>query len=348
MTAPTASASASAATATATGAARRLPVLAVLALLLAAGALAALSVGALRLGPVELVAALAGQGDPVAVTAVQSIRLPRVLAAMLVGAALAAAGASYQVLFRNPLVSPDILGVSSGAALGAVCGIFLSLPVVAIQGFAFAGGLAAVALVIAVAQAVRGVDQTLVLVLTGVVMGALAGAATSLLKVMADPYDQLPAITFWLLGSLAGVTGPDLGPVLPAVVLGLVPLVLLRWRIDLLALGDDEARALGVDAARLRLLVIAAATLITASVVAVAGVVGWVGLIIPHAARMLVGPSFATLLPVAALLGAGYLLLVDTLCRTLALVEIPLGILTAVLGAPVFLYLLARGRRGWA
>jgi iron complex transport system permease protein len=315
--------------------------------LLAAGALVALTIGPFRLTLAEVLAALTGRAEGPADVVVWSIRLPRVLAAMLVGAALAAAGASYQVLFRNPLVSPDILGVSSGAALGAVCGIFLSLPVIAIQGFAFLGGLAAVGLVIFVSQAVRGVDQTLVLVLTGVVMGALAGAATSLLKVMADPYDQLPAITFWLLGSLASTTPADLGPVLPAVVLGLVPLILLRWRINLLSLGDDEARALGVDAPRLRLLVIAAATLITASVVAIAGVVGWVGLVIPHIARMLVGPSFATLLPVAAILGAGYLLLVDTLCRTLASIEIPLGILTAVLGAPFFLYLLARGRRGW-
>ena len=326
---------------------RRLSVVAWLALLLAAGALVALTIGPFRLTLAEVLAALTGRAEGTADVVVWNIRLPRVLAAMLVGAALAAAGASYQVLFRNPLVSPDILGVSSGAALGAVCGIFLSLPVIAIQGFAFAGGLGAVALVIFVSQAVRGVDQTLVLVLTGVVMGALAGAATSLLKVMADPYDQLPAITFWLLGSLASTTPADLGPVLPAVAIGLVPLILLRWRINLLSLGDDEARALGVDAPRLRLLVIAAATLITASVVAIAGVVGWVGLVIPHIARMLVGPSFATLLPVAAILGAGYLLLVDTLCRTLATIEIPLGILTAVLGAPFFLYLLARGRRGW-
>ncbi len=328
-------------------ASHRLSVVAVLALALAAGALVALAIGPFRLTLAEVLAALTGRAGGTAEVVVWNIRLPRVLAAMLVGAALAAAGASYQVLFRNPLVSPDILGVSSGAALGAVCGIFLSLPVIAIQGFAFLGGLAAVGLVIFVAQAVRGVDQTLVLVLTGVVMGALAGAATSLLKVMADPYDQLPAITFWLLGSLASTTPADLGPVLPAVAAGLVPLILLRWRINLLSLGDDEARALGVDAPRLRLLVIAAATLITASVVAVAGVVGWVGLVIPHIARMLVGPSFATLLPVAAILGAGYLLLVDTLCRTLATIEIPLGILTAVLGAPFFLYLLARGRRGW-
>ena len=326
---------------------RRLTVLTGLTLLLVAGAVVALTIGPFRLTLPEVLAALTGRGADQAQVVVWNIRLPRVLAAMLVGAALAAAGASYQVLFRNPLVSPDILGVSSGAALGAVCGIFLSLPVVAIQGAAFVGGMAAVTLVIFVAQAVRGVDQTLVLVLTGVVMGALAGAATSLLKVMADPYDQLPAITFWLLGSLASTTAPDLRPVLPAVVIGLIPLILLRWRINLLSLGDDEARALGVEAPRLRLVVIAAATLITASVVAIAGVVGWVGLVIPHIARMIVGPSFATLLPVSAVLGAGYLLLVDTLCRTLALTEIPLGILTAVLGAPFFLYLLARGRRGW-
>lgn len=327
--------------------ARKLSVVAGLAAALLAGALVAMTIGPFRLSLTEVFGALTGGTGSPADVVVWNIRLPRVLAAMLVGAALAAAGASYQVLFRNPLVSPDILGVSSGAALGAVCGIFLSLPILAIQGFAFAGGLGAVALVIMVSQAVRGVDQTLVLVLTGVVMGALAGAATSLLKVMADPYDQLPAITFWLLGSLASTTQLDLGPVLPAVVIGLVPLILLRWRINLLSLGDDEARALGVDAPRLRLLVIAAATLITASVVAIAGVVGWVGLVIPHIARMLVGPSFATLLPVAAILGAGYLLLVDTLCRTLGTIEIPLGILTAVLGAPFFLYLLARGRRGW-
>jgi iron complex transport system permease protein len=327
--------------------ARRLSVVATLAMALAAGAVLALTIGPFRLTFTEVLAALTTGTGSTADIVVWNIRLPRVLAAMLVGAALAAAGASYQVLFCNPLVSPDILGVSSGAALGAVCGIFLSLPVIAIQGFAFLGGMGAVVLVIFVAQAVRGVDQTLVLVLTGVVMGALAGAATSLLKVMADPYDQLPAITFWLLGSLASTTQLDLGPVLPAVLVGLVPLILLRWRINLLSLGDDEARALGVDAPRLRLLVIAAATLITASVVAIAGVVGWVGLVIPHIARMLVGPSFATLLPVAAILGAGYLLLVDTLCRTLATIEIPLGILTAVLGAPFFLYLLARGRRGW-
>ena len=298
----------------------------------------------------RLLDAVAGRdvaGDA-ATTVLVSIRLPRIAGALLVGSALAAAGACYQTLFRNPLVSPDILGVSAGAGLGAVLGIFLSLPVAAIQFMGFAGGLGAVALVGFVAAAIRHGDRTLILVLAGVVVGALTGAATSLLKVLADPYDQLPAITFWLLGSLAGVKGEDIWPAAPVVLAGLVPLVLLRWRINVLSLGDEEARALGIEAARLRLAVVVCATLVTASVVAIAGVVGWVGLVIPHIARMLVGPGFGRLLPVAALLGAAYLLVVDTLARTISSVEVPLGILTAVVGAPFFLWLLARGRRAWA
>src|SRR5262249_44007868 len=182
-------------------------------------------------------------------------------------------------------------------------------------------------------------DRTLVLVLGGVVVGALAGACISLVKILADPYDQLPAITFWLLGSLAGVKLTDLAVAAPLVVAGLVPLVLYRWRIGVLSLGDD-ARALGVDVVRLRGGVIAAATLMTASVVAISGVIGWIGLMIPHIARMMVGPNFARLLPAAMLLGASFMLIVDTVARSIARVETPLGILTAVLGAPFFLWLL--------
>ena len=277
-----------------------------------------------------------------------TIRGPRVLAGLLVGASLAAAGTVYQGLFRNPLVSPDVLGVAAGAGLGAVFGIFLSLPVVLIQALAFGSGLATVGFVFAIAAAVRGRDPTLVLVLGGVVAGALAGAALSLLKILADPYDQLPAITFWLLGSLASVRGGQVGSMLPGVALGLVPLILLRWRINVLSLGDDEAKALGLDVSRLRALVIAAATLMTATVVAISGVIGWVGLIIPHIARMLIGPNFERLLPAAMLLGAAYLVLVDTLARSIARVEVPIGILTAVAGAPFFLWLLRRSRDGGA
>ncbi|HMA14619.1 MAG: FecCD family ABC transporter permease [Bacteroidota bacterium] len=328
-------------------------VLPLLGLAIVALVLTALSVGPYPLPVDEAVGllldrALGGAASGSAEeTVLFAIRLPRVAAALVVGAALAAAGTAYQGMFRNPLVSPDILGVSAGAGLGAVLGIFLSLPVVAIQAAAFLGGLAAVATVALLATLVRGRDTVLVLVLAGVVVGALAGAGTSLLKVLADPYDQLPAITFWLLGSLAGIKGEDLYSTLPAVTVAILPLALLRWRINVLAMGDEEAQALGVDATKLRLAVIGCATLMTAAVVSISGVVGWVGLVIPHIARMVVGPNFGTLLPAALVMGAGYMLLVDTLARSIASTEVPLGILTAIIGAPVFIWLLARGRRGW-
>ena len=330
-----------------------------LSLALMAALVVVLTFGAALIGPFAITPAevfdallrkLNGGVEPAAAqidTVLFAVRLPRIAAALLVGAALAAAGAVYQGLFRNPLVSPDILGVSAGAGLGAVLGIFLSMPVVAIQALAFAGGLGTVALVYLVATAVRGHEPTLVLVLSGVVLGALAGACISLLKILADPYDQLPAITFWLLGSLASVRTGDVWAAMPAVLIGLVPLVLLRWRMNLMALGDEEAAALGVDPRLLRVLFVAAATLMTASVVAISGIIGWVGLVIPHIARLLVGPNFDRLLPTAMLLGAGYMLLVDTLARTLAETETPLGVLTAFIGAPVFVWLLATGRRSW-
>jgi iron complex transport system permease protein len=331
----------------------RLGALGALGVLLIGLILAAALIGAYPIAPADIAAALArrlagappqGQID----TVLFEVRLPRILAAVVVGAALAAAGGAYQTLFRNPLVSPDILGVSTGAGLGAVLGIFLSLPVVGIQLMAFVMGLATVGLVYGIASLVHGREPLLVLVLAGVVVGALAGAAISLLKILADPYDQLPAIVFWLLGSLSAIRKAEVWAATPLVIAALVPLVVLRWRINVLSLGDEEAKALGVEAGRLRLFVIAAATLMTASVVAISGVIGWLGLVIPHIARMLVGPSFDRLLPTAMLIGASYLLLVDTLARTMARIEVPIGILTAVIGAPFFLWLLARGREGWS
>lgn len=332
------------------GAVRTAKVLLVLTLLLIATALVAAGIGPYRIPPQEVVAALwrrlsGGAVDPTVEAVLFRIRLPRVLAAMLVGAALSAAGAAYQSLFRNPLVSPDILGVSTGAGFGAVLGILLGLPVAAIQLLGFGGGLAAVVAVGVLARALRGGGDVLVLVLAGIVVGALAGAAISLVKVLADPYDQLPAITFWLLGSLAGVKVDDVAAVLPAVLAGPLPLLLLRWRIGVLSLGEDEARALGVDVPQLRLLVIAAATLVTAAVVAISGVIGWVGLMVPHMARLLVGPRFDRLLPAAILLGAAFMLAIDTLARSAAEIEIPLGVLTATVGGPIFVWLLAHGRR---
>lgn len=286
--------------------------------------------------------------DPIQQTVIWNVRLPRVIAGLLIGAALAAAGATYQGLFRNPLVSPDILGVSAGASLGAVLAIFLKMPVPVIQLMSFCGGLLAVAAVYGVGAAVRGRDPVLTLVLAGVAIGAIVGAGISLVKILADPYDQLPAITYWLLGSLTAVTRADVGSILPAIVIGLLPLVALRWRMNVMTLGDEEAQTLGVDTRLTRLALIFGATLITAASVSIAGIVGWVGLVIPHVARLLVGPDFRRLLPSALLLGGGYMLIVDTLARSVALTEIPLGILTAVVGAPFFLWLLAYGKRGWS
>ena len=332
---------------------RAVPIVALLALALLAAMLVGSMVGPYPIPAGDVIGALLARlrGDtysPHIDTILFQIRLPRVLAAALVGAALAAAGASYQTLFRNPLVSPDILGVSAGAGFGAVLGILLSLPVIAIQGLGFVTGLVTVAIVYALAQALRSQNEVLVLVLAGIVVGALAGAGISLVKILADPYNQLPAITFWLLGSLSGIKVDDVWSVAPLVIVGLLPLALLRWRIGVLSLGDDEARALGVNVGFVRGVVIAAATLITAAAVSVSGVVGWIGLMIPHMVRPLVGPRYDRVLPASILMGAAFLVLVDTLARSAARIEIPLGLLTALIGAPLFVWLLARGRRVWS
>jgi len=272
---------------------------------------------------------------------VLQVRGTRVVAALAVGAALAAAGASLQNLFRNPLVSPDILGVTAGCALGAGVAILLALPMAGIQGMAFAGGLAAVLLVMAIGTWVGGRDPILTLILTGVVVGSLFAAGVALVKYVADPFDELPAITFWLLGSFASALPRDLPATLVPMAAGVAVLALLRWRMDVLALPEDEARSLGMDVPKMRLVVVAAATLVTASAVSLAGTIGWVGLVIPHAARLLVGPAFARVLPMSLLLGAAFMLAVDTACRIAFVNEIPPGVATAFVGTPVFIALLA-------
>ena len=332
-----------------------LPGLAIALAVLLAGLLLAFMVGRYPVSLGDLVAVLAAKATghvPQVPAAVQSVILevrgPRVLAAVLVGSALAIAGTAFQGLFRNPLVSPDILGASSGAALGAVVGIYLSLGVFVIQAFAFVGGLIAVAAVYVIGSMVRTRDPILVLVLTGVVVGALLGAGVGLVKYLADPYNQLPAMTFWLLGSLAATTVSDLVPLFGPVAVGAAVLIALRWRMNVMSLPEEEARALGVSTGPLRIVIVAAATLVTSASVATAGIIGWVGLVVPHLARSLVGPDFARLLPAAAILGGGYLLLIDTLARTAAEVEIPLGILTAVVGTPFFIWLLASVQKTWS
>lgn len=278
-------------------------------------------------------------------TVIWQLRLPRALAAALIGGALSAAGAAYQAMFRNPLVSPDILGVSAGAGLGASLAIFLGLSMLWVQSLAFAGGLGAVALVYLIARAARRHDNVLVLVLAGIAIGALLSAGLSLLKLLADPAVQLPTITFWLMGGLHSITKEDLPWLVPVLLLALVPLFMLRWRVNLLSLSDNEARALGQHPGRLRLLLITAATLMTACAVSFSGIIGWVGLIMPHIARLLVGAEFSRLLPATLLLGASFLVLTDLLARTISSIELPLGLLTSLLGAPFFLFLLLRARK---
>jgi len=323
--------------------------------LFAVGVLVAFTVGRYPVTLAEfievLVSRLGGRDatvSPAVENVVLLVRGPRVIAAALVGAALAVAGTAFQGIFRNPLVSPDILGTSSGAALGAVLGIYFSLGVIGIEALAFAGGLVAVAAVYVIGSLLRSRDPILVLVLTGVVVGALLGAGVGLVKYLADPYNQLPAMTFWLLGSLAATTVSDLVPLAGAVAVGTVVLIALRWRLNVMSLPEDEARALGLATGPFRIAIIAAATLVTSASVATSGVVGWVGLVVPHLARALVGPDFPRLVPTAALLGGGYLLFIDTIARTAAPVEIPLGILTAVIGTPFFIWLLAGMQRTWS
>ena len=270
-----------------------------------------------------------------------SIRLPRILTACLVGCSLSAAGAVFQGVFRNPMASPDILGASSGAAFGAALAILLGVSTQFITIFAFISSILTVALVFLIAQRAPG-QRTVNLILAGIMVGSLFSAGTSYLKLVADPGNQLPAITYWLMGSLSGVRLSSILPVAIPMAAGIVPLLLLRWRLNLLSLGESEARALGVNTDLLRAVLILCATLITAASISVSGVIGWVGLVIPHLCRKLIGSDNRGLLPCSMLVGASFLLLVDDVSRHLLATEIPIGILTAVIGAPFFIWLLLR------
>lgn len=273
---------------------------------------------------------------------VLNVRLPRILAAALIGAALSVAGVSYQGMFRNPMVSPDLLGASTGAGFGAALALLLSMNYFAVTLSAFLFGLAAVMLAYLISRRSR-MDITLSMVLAGMMISSLFTSGTSLIKLLADTESQLPAITYWLMGSLTSVRGRDVRFAALPVLLGILPLLLLRWRINLLTLSEAEARSMGVDTRRLRLTVIFCATLMTAASVSISGMIGWVGLVIPHFCRMIFGYDYRRLLPASALLGGAFLMLVDDLARTIATSEIPLGILTSFVGAPVFLYLILSG-----
>ncbi|AKB16968.1 MULTISPECIES: iron ABC transporter permease [unclassified Methanosarcina] len=279
-------------------------------------------------------------------TVLFNVRLPRILAALLVGTALSTAGASFQGIFRNPLVSPYILGVGAGAGFGACLAILLWDNYLLIQLMAFAFGLLVMFLAISMGKASKG-SGTLVFVLSGIIVSSIFTALTSLVKYVADPYDELPTIVFWLMGSLANVRYGDLLYIIMPMFVGALVLFLLRWRINILALGDEEAKALGMNVEKMRLVIIVCATLLTSAAVSISGVIGWVGLVVPHISRMIVGPNYSRLLPMSAVIGASFMLLVDDLSRTIVATEIPLGILTSLVGAPLFAYLIRRGRMGW-
>ncbi len=270
-----------------------------------------------------------------------NIRLPRILMACLVGCSLSAAGAAYQGVFQNPMASPDILGASSGAAFGAALAILMNASNKMITTSAFLFSLLTVFLVYFVSLRAGGKKVT-GLILSGIMIGSLFSAGTSFIKLVADPNSQLPSITYWLMGSLSGVTKKDVAFVVFPMALGLIPLFLLRWRINILTLGDDEAHTIGINANLVRLIVIICSTLITAASVSVSGVIGWVGLVIPHLSRKFVGNNYKHLMPATMIFGAIFMLIVDDVSRNLLATEIPLGILTAFIGAPFFLYLITR------
>lgn len=279
-------------------------------------------------------------------TVILTIRLPRILGAMLVGGALALSGSCYQGVFRNPLVSPFTLGVSAGAGFGAALAILFFYTSWSVPVGAFVFSLIAVFGCFAISKFYRA-RNTLVLILSGIIIGSVFTALLALLKYTADPFSKLPVIEFWLLGSLSSIGNSDVIVIAVMIAPSAVVLLLLRWKLNILALGDEKARQLGVNPRYYRLIVILAATLVAAAAVSVSGIIGWVGLVIPHLARIVTGPDFRKLLPVSISFGACFLLLIDSLSRTLTTGEIPLGIITALIGAPLFFVLLGRNRLGW-
>ena len=284
--------------------------------------------------------------SPTVSSIVFDVRLPRIIAAILVGAGLSIAGATLQGLFKNPLVSPDLLGVSNGAGFGAALAILLSAGNLFIQLGAFVFGLISVSITYIISKSYKA-GGTLVLVLSGIAVSAFFNALISGTKYLADPYDKLPEIVFWLMGSLSKVSNSQLFMILIPLVIGLVIILLLRWHLNLLSMGDEEAQSLGLNPNRLRLIIIFACTLVTSASVSISGIIGWVGLVVPHITRMIVGPDHKILLPASLSIGASFLLLIDTISRTVLTIEIPLGILTALIGVPIFLYLLRKGYSQW-
>ena len=274
------------------------------------------------------------------------VRFPRAVMASLIGAGLSISGAAYQGMFHNPLVSPFILGVSAGASFGAAVGIVMELPYLQIQLLAFVFGIIAVMITFFLSHVYKS-TPILMLVLAGTVVSAFFQALLSAIKFTADGDEKLPAITFWLMGSLGNVSLQDLSLSIIPITISMIGLLAIRWRINVLSMGEKEAKSLGVHTERIKLVIIIFSTIITSTAVSICGIIGWVGQVIPHFCRMLVGPDHKALLPATVFVGAAYILLVDNLCRLLTATEIPIGILTAIIGAPIFAYLLRKTRGGW-
>ena len=284
-----------------------------------------------------------------ALVAVWDIRLPRIAMAILVGGALSVSGAVYQGLFRNPMVAPDILGVSSGAGVGATLAIALGFPSPVVHIFAFSFGMGAVALVVAISLAAGRGRSLVVMILVGVVVSSLFGALGSLIKFLASDDDTLATIVLWLMGSFAKTgSWTNVLILLGVTAAGFGPLLLVRWRMNALAFGEEEAKAMGVNVLRLRLVIVTCATLLTASSVAICGLIGWVGLLIPHLCRFVVGPNFQILLPASLLAGGLFMLGVDSLVRLALPGELPVGVVTSLAGAPLFIYVLCRSAKRWS
>lgn len=275
---------------------------------------------------------------------IMNIRLPRILAALLIGTALSVSGAVFQALFKNPMVSPDILGATSGAGFGAALGLFLGFGYAKVSGLSFLIGLAAVFLTYLIGRQFRG-DEILGLILSGIMVGSMFKAGISMVKLVADTENTLPAITYWLMGSMSGIGYEELKMLVFPVVIGLVPMLLLRWRMNVFAASEEEAVSLGVNLKALRIIAIVSSTLMTAAAVSVSGIIGWVGLVIPHLTRLIVGYDYKYLIPTSAVLGAAFLLMVDNLARSIYTMEIPIGILTSFIGVPFFLVFFLRGGR---
>ncbi|KNZ40735.1 FecCD family ABC transporter permease [Acetobacterium bakii] len=282
-------------------------------------------------------------GDANVESVVLTLRFPRVVAAILVGGSLALSGAVYQGVFQNPLVSPDLLGVSSGACVGAAIAILIGIGTFGIQIGAFAGGILAVALTTTAPKLIKN-SSNMMLVMSGIIVGGLMSSIMGIIKYIADPETELAEITYWQMGSIAKVLPKSILMVAPAMIVAIVIIMVLRWKINVLSLGETEARSLGINVKTTRRIVIICATLLTASSVCISGTIGWVGLVVPHLGRLMVGPNNMKLLPVSFVLGGIFLLIIDTIARTITSAELPLSILTGLIGAPFYFYLLKKER----